>query len=146
MIEDIEIQHNQLIEFHHFPLGTPNASPLRSFRKSLVATARSVFLRKCQMPKTVLKYVFSQMPKTIFPECVARVPVSLWGCGGEAVFAENCVSATVRNRPQPFATVCVSAVRLSTVASASGVVLKACQVDSLLPQLYWRLQRSCLRE
>ena len=33
----------------------------------------------------------------IFPECVARVPVSLWGCGGRAVFAGRCVY--VRNRP-----------------------------------------------
>ena len=32
----------------------------------------------------------------------ARVPVSLWWCGGWAVFARRC--ATVRNRPQPFAT------------------------------------------
>ena len=24
-----------------------------------------------------------------FPECVARIPVSLWGSGGEAVFAKN---------------------------------------------------------
>ena len=38
-----------------------------------------------------------------FPECVARVPVSLWGCGGWAVFARRC--ATVRSRPQPLATV-----------------------------------------
>ena len=37
----------------------------------------------------------------MFPECVARVPVSLWGSGG--VFARRCVR--VRNRPQPFATV-----------------------------------------
>ena len=33
--------------------------------------------------------------------------------------------ATVGNRSQPFATVCVSAVRLSTMASASGVVPKS---------------------
>ena len=33
-----------------------------------------------------------------FPECVARVPVSLWGCVGRAVFARRC--ATVRNRPR----------------------------------------------
>ena len=38
-----------------------------------------------------------------FPECVARVPVSLWGCGGRALFAGRCVY--VRNRPQPFAIV-----------------------------------------
>ena len=41
--------------------------------------------------------------RTIFPECIARVPVSLWGCGGRAVFAGRCVY--VRNRPQLFATV-----------------------------------------
>ena len=58
-----------------------------------------------------------------------------WGSGGEAVFAKFCVC--VRNRPQPSATACVSAVRLSTVASASGVVMKACQVDGFSPQLYW---------
>ena len=52
----------------------------------------------------------------------------IWGSGGEAVFAESCVY--VRNRPRTVATVCVTAVRLSTVASASGVVPKACQVDS----------------
>ena len=34
----------------------------------------------------------------LFPECVARVPVSLWGCGGWAMFAGRCVY--VRNRPQ----------------------------------------------
>ena len=40
----------------------------------------------------------------IFPECVARVPVSLWGSGGlgvEGVFARRCVY--VRSRPQPSA-------------------------------------------
>ena len=36
----------------------------------------------------------------MFPECVARVPVSLWGSGGW-----ECVRSTLRNRPQPFATV-----------------------------------------
>ena len=67
-----------------------------------------------------------------------------WGSGGEAVFAKFCVCG--RNRRQVSATVCGDAVRLSTVASASGVVLKACQVDSVAPQLYWRLQRRCLSE
>ena len=38
---------------------------------------------------------------TFFPECVARVPVSLWGLEVEGVFARRC--ATVRNRSQPFA-------------------------------------------
>ena len=37
---------------------------------------------------------------TIFPECVARVPVSLWGSGGW-----GCVRSTLRSRSQPFATV-----------------------------------------
>ena len=35
-----------------------------------------------------------------FPECVARVPVSLWGSGGW-----GCVRSTLRSRAQPFATV-----------------------------------------
>ena len=67
-----------------------------------------------------------------------------WGSGGEAVFAKFCVC--VRNRSQVFATACGDAVRLSTVASASGGVQKACQVDCLSPQLYWCLQRRCLGE
>ena len=45
------------------------------------------------------------------PECVARVPVSSWRFGGKAVIAKSCVC--VRNRSQPLATVCASAVRLS---------------------------------
>ena len=36
----------------------------------------------------------------IFPECVARVPVSLWGSGGW-----GCVRSTLLPRPQPLATV-----------------------------------------
>ena len=71
----------------------------------------------------------------------------IWGSGGDAVFAESCVC--VRNRPQPsapVATVRVRAVRLSTVASASGLVLKVCDVDPLSSQLYWSLQRRCLCE
>ena len=82
-----------------------------------------------------------------FPECVARVPVSFGGLGVR-LCSRKVVSmfATVRNRSQTFATVCVSAVRLSTVASASGVVPKSCQVDASSPQLYWRLQRRCLCE
>ena len=46
----------------------------------------------------------------IFPECVARVPVSLWGSGGWGCVRSTLPprpqpSATVRNRSQPFATV-----------------------------------------
>ena len=37
---------------------------------------------------------------SFFPECVARVPVSLWGSGGW-----GCVRSTLRSRAQPFATV-----------------------------------------
>ena len=36
----------------------------------------------------------------VFPECVARVPVSLWGSGGW-----GCVRSTLRSRAQPSATV-----------------------------------------
>ena len=43
-----------------------------------------------------------------FPECVARVPVSLWGSGGwgfvrSTLRSRSQPSATVRNRSQPFA-------------------------------------------
>ena len=38
----------------------------------------------------------------IFPECVARVPVSLWGSGGGGCVRSTLCSrpATFRNRPQ----------------------------------------------
>ena len=58
----------------------------------------------------------------IVPECVARVPVSLWRCGGRAVFTGRCVY--VRNRPQPSATV-----RVRTVWPC---LLKVLQKGSLL--------------
>ena len=58
------------------------------------------------------------------------------------MFAKFCVCD--RNRRQVFATVCGDAVRLFTVASASGAVPKACQIDCLSPQLFWCLQRRCL--
>ena len=83
------------------------------------------------------KWLTWMLPKSLsnwcyhFPKCVARVPVSLWGSGGEAVLAKSCfMLSTIRNRPQPFTTVCVRAVRLSLCANASGVVSKVCQVDS----------------
>ena len=44
------------------------------------------------------------------------------------MFAEFCVCGC--NRPPPSATVCVRAVRLSTMTSASGVLQKVSQVDS----------------
>ena len=39
----------------------------------------------------------SNIAAAVFPECVARVPVSLWGLGAEGVFARRCVCG--RNRP-----------------------------------------------
>ena len=41
-----------------------------------------------------------QQDEGLFPECVARVPVSLWGSG-----SRGCVRSTLPNRPQPAATV-----------------------------------------
>ena len=45
-------------------------------------------------------YVLFSVFLCIFPECVARVPVSLWGSGGW-----GCVRSTLRSRAQPSATV-----------------------------------------
>ena len=50
---------------------------------------------ECWLTKSPIK-----KKTTIFPECVARVPVSLWGSGGW-----GCVRSTLPNRSQPFATV-----------------------------------------
>ena len=71
------------------------------------------------------------MPSVLFPECVARVPVSLGGlgvrlCSPSFAFAV----ATVRKCPQVSATACGDAVRLSTVASVSAGAQKLCQVES----------------
>ena len=55
----------------------------------------------------------------------SRFTLGVWGQG---CVRPICVCS--RNRPQPSPTVCVRAVRLSTGASASGVVPKVCQVDS----------------
>ena len=66
-----------------------------------------------------------------FLECVARVPLSLGGLGVRLCSPSFAFSvATVRNRRQVSATVCGDAVRLSTEPSVSGVVPKACQVES----------------
>ena len=72
------------------------------------------FLSTCQLPKvnrhwSVLRVLTSKCAfrhssavtaACIFPECVARVPVSLWGSGGW-----ECVRSTLRSRSQPSATV-----------------------------------------
>ena len=56
----------------------------------------------------------------ISPECIARVPVSLWGCGGRAVFARRC--ATVRNRPRE------DHMAVPMVSSAKGVTFRVFQL------------------
>ena len=113
-------------------------------RARFVVMRCAVGLRQAFLLDRVVSVGFGLFAVLSFPECVARVPVSLGGLGGEAVFAKFCVCG--RNRPQVSATACVTAVRLSTVASASGVVQKACQIDCLSPQLYGCLQRRCLWE
>ena len=52
----------------------------------------------------------------------SRFTLGVWGWG--------CVRQKLRLCPQPFATVCMSAIRLSLCANATGVVSKVCQVDS----------------
>ena len=49
---------------------------------------------QCRMDQIISCFFFS----FFFPECVARVPVSLWGSGGW-----GCVRSTLRSRSQPFA-------------------------------------------
>ena len=67
------------------------------------------------------------------PECVARVPVSLWGSGGCGCVRQELrlrSQPSVRNRLQPSSTAGGDAVRLSLCANATGVVQKVYQVDS----------------
>ena len=88
---------------------------------------------------------FLSLPFPFFPECVARVPVSLWGSGGWA-----CVRSTLPNRPQPFATVRgrvifldVSHVALLRFAwQAWHFVKKSCCVAGA--RLLRRFQKRCL--
>ena len=59
-----------------------------------------------------------------YPECVARVPFSLWRFGAGAVFAKRC--ATNRNRwncPQPFTAVRNRSQPFATVRARSAVPL-----------------------
>ena len=77
----------------------------------------------------------------VFPECVARVPVSFGGegvrlCSRKVVSVSATICVTAATVFVSAATVCVSAINFSTLASASGVVPKACQVDWLWSQLY----------
>ena len=103
---------------------------------------RSKFLRHWNKTRSICPFLFFFV--LLYSRMRSEGSRFTWGSGGEAVFAKFCVC--VRNRSQPFATVCGTAVRLSTVASASGEVQKACHVDSVAPQLYWCLQRRCLCE
>ena len=80
-----------------------------------------------------------QFQSCFFPECVARVPVSLWGSGSGGW---GCVrstlrlrpqpSATVRNRLQPSATVCNrpwggGRMAVPMVSFAKGVTFRCCR-------------------
>ena len=86
----------------------------------------------------------------IFPECVARVPVSLGGLGVRLCSPSFAfVFATVGNRPQPFATVGNHlSVRRKALHSGERVWRGPETVSHwlLLPQLHWCLQRRCLWE
>ena len=114
------------------------------------------FLLKNRLKIQRLKMMNSRLNfgHAVFPECVARVPVSLGGLGVRLCSPSFAFAfASVRKCPQVSATACGDAVRLSTVASVSGVVPKACQVESwclcewsVSQQLYWCLQRRCLWE
>ena len=60
----------------------------------------------CLKAQNAQRYVKQQLKpqlpmSTPFPECVARVPDSLWCVGVEGAFARRC--DCVRNRLQPFA-------------------------------------------
>ena len=93
----------------------------------------------------------------IFPEFIARVPVSLWGSEVEAVFAKSCVCdrhrpqppATVRKRPQPPATVRNRPRVRRRALSRRECIWSGFESASswlVAPQLYWRSQRRCLCE
>ena len=83
----------------------------------------------------------------LFPECIARDPVSFGGLGVRLCSRKVAsVSPTVRNRLRDRRNRLRECDKLSTVASASGAVLKACEVDSLSSQLYWHLQGNYLCE
>ena len=80
--------------------GSRNLCPYSTPKPGIWILAMHLFPKDFRFPRNGPPVSFYLSP---FPECVARVPVSLWGCGGRAVFAGRCVY--VRNRPQPSATV-----------------------------------------
>ena len=69
---------------------------------------------------------FVSRDAVVFPECVARVPVSLWGSGG---------CGCVRNRSQPSATVrnrsCEDRMAVPMVSSAGVPFLEVSNVSLL---------------
>ena len=80
-----------------------------------------LFLPFLSLPVTSLPFL--SLPGPFFPECVARVPVSLWGSGGW-----GCVRSTLPNRPQPSQP---STRLLYGVSSPEGVMLDVSNVALL---------------
>ena len=72
---------------------------------------------------------------SFFPECVARVAVSLWGSGW------GCVRSTLRLRPQPSATVCN---RPQPFATVEGRMAMPCHAYGKFCQRghFWKFQLS----
>ena len=64
-----------------------------------------------------ISWIYYDLLAGFLPECVARVPVSLWGSGGWGCSLDVAQpSATFRNRPQPFAFVRNRSQPFATVA------------------------------
>ena len=124
------------------PVSNTRSSPLKNHAQEVVPVM-PVSASKSQ----ALEAYFWPPKNNTFSRMHSEGSRFTWGlgvrlCSPSLAFA----FATVGNRSQPSATVFVRAVRLSTLASASGVVRKACPVDSLSSQLFWCLQRRCLCE
>ena len=81
---------------------------LRPVDFSLQEILEEIQDKTAQPKRRVMAAVCSRekQPSSLFPECVARVPVSFGGLGVRLCSRKVVsVSATVRNRPQPSATV-----------------------------------------
>ena len=100
---------------HRFPARNPKKKLLGYiiypiFMQTQIIILFVINLITSSYPHPRICWIHAQFSDPFFPECVARVPVLLWG-----VWGLECVrstlrprpqpSATVRNRPQPFATV-----------------------------------------
>ena len=89
----------------HLCRSSSNVPRLPSFLEMPQNPHVLLTFEKVHNPLRLPRETTSERPKVVrtagvFPECVARVPVSLWGSGGW-----GCVRSTLRPRPQPFATV-----------------------------------------